>query len=364
LDRAVDALGRHEEMKYRELGKTGIQVSEIGFGCGPSSGLIVYGSREERRTTLARALDLGVTLYDTAPMYGNLHSEENLGETLKDLGVRPLIGTKVSVAGEDLNDVAGAVRRSLDESLKRLRVDTVDILYLHQTLLDRPAPPPRPPAVTYSSTGDEYLGPSYGGLTADQVLGPGGVADAFQELKKEGKVRSIGVSIYIGDIGAIRRVIDSGRFDCAQIYYNILNPTAAIPPPAGFQGPDRGQTIPMAASQGMGVAVIRPLELGALTGRDERHPQGIVEQGPEYERNYRRAEALEFLATEGNQTLAQASLRYALSTPGISTVLVGFTNIRQIEEAAAASDRGPLSPEDLERINTLYQNDFGLAAVR
>ncbi|HLF77743.1 MAG TPA: aldo/keto reductase [Dehalococcoidia bacterium] len=352
-------------MKYREFGKTGLRVPEIGFGCGPSSGLIVYGSREERRTVLARALDLGVDFFDTAPMYGNLHSEENLGETLQDLGAHPTISTKVSVFPEDLDDIPAAVHRSVEASLKRLGVDTIDIYYLHSMILDK-APPPGPASkVVYSSTGEEYLGPGGRGLTAEQLLGPGGVADAFDQLKAEGKVRCAGVSIYTGDApAAIHRVIDSGRFDCAQIYHNILNPTAAIPRPEGFTGPDRGQTLPKAAAQRMGVAVIRPLELGALTGVDERHAQGKVEQGPEYERNYRRSEALSFLATEGKQTLAQAALRYCLSTPGVSTIMVGFSNVRQIEEAAEASDRGPLPPEDMERINALYRSDFGLAAAR
>ncbi len=118
----------------------------------------------------------------------------------------------------------------------------------------------------------------------------------------------------------------------------------------------------------MGVVNIRPLELGMLSGQDERHPEGIRERASRGDRgadfgrdNLRRSQAMEFLTEDGSQNLAQVALRYVLSTPGVSTVLAGFTNARQVEEAAAASDMGPLAGEDLARIATLYRSDFGLA---
>ena len=84
-------------MQYRKLGRTGIQISEIGFGCGGNAGLMVKGTREEQRNAIKCALDLGINYFDEAPDYGDGLSESNLGRMLKELGVRPYITSKVEV---------------------------------------------------------------------------------------------------------------------------------------------------------------------------------------------------------------------------------------------------------------------------
>ncbi|MPZ16175.1 MAG: aldo/keto reductase, partial [Chloroflexi bacterium] len=126
-------------MKYREVGNTGIRVSEIGFGGGGNAGLMVRGSVEEQRDAIFRALDLGINYFDQAPDYGTGISETNLGRVLKDLGVRPYVTTKVEVREQNLDDIAGHVVRSVDESLNRLGVDYVDFLQIHNgPVLTRP----------------------------------------------------------------------------------------------------------------------------------------------------------------------------------------------------------------------------------
>ncbi len=107
-------------MEYREVGNTGVRVSEIGFGGGGNAGLMVKGSPEQQREAIGRAIELGINYFDQAPDYGDGVSETNLGRVLKELGVRPYITTKIEVRESDLGDIAGHVERSLDQSLSRL----------------------------------------------------------------------------------------------------------------------------------------------------------------------------------------------------------------------------------------------------
>ncbi|HAJ00144.1 MAG TPA: aldo/keto reductase, partial [Dehalococcoidia bacterium] len=118
-------------MNYRDVGNTGIRLSEIGFGCGGNAGLMVKGTPEQQREAIQTALESGVNYFDEAPDYGDGVSETNLGQALKDLGVRPYITTKVEVRVDNLDDIAGHIVRSVDQSLERLGVDYVDFLQLH-----------------------------------------------------------------------------------------------------------------------------------------------------------------------------------------------------------------------------------------
>jgi aryl-alcohol dehydrogenase-like predicted oxidoreductase len=115
----------------------------------------------------------------------------------------------------------------------------------------------------------------------------------------------------------------------------------------------------------MGVIVLRALEAGILTGRTDRHPLsgGAPMVSPDDRANLARAEALRFLAEDGAQTMAQAAIRFALSRPEVSTVLVGFSDVSHMEEAAAAAGAGPLPADALARIADLYRTDFGLMAT-
>src|SRR4051794_28314163 len=112
-------------MQYRSLGRTGLQVSEIGFGCGNTAGLLTGGQYEEQRRAIERALAVGINYFDTAPNYGERvyergRSESNLGKVLRELGARPHVGTKIELHAPHLADIPGSVARSLDESLERL----------------------------------------------------------------------------------------------------------------------------------------------------------------------------------------------------------------------------------------------------
>jgi len=268
-------------MKYRVLGRTGLQVSEIGFGCGAVGGLIIRAPLKERLAAVNRALELGINYFDTAVAYGNGQSEENLGEVLKSVKPNLILATKFGIVREDLNDIGGAVRRSLYFSLKRLGRASVDIFQLHT------------PVVLED---DE----SSRGIALNHVLGPGGVADALDNLRSEGLIRFMGFT-GLGDTQALLQVIESRRFDLCQAYINLLNPSAAEDVPANFTGQNFGGLIRKASQNGIGVAAIRVLAGGALGGEVSRTGYaaptvgGALATGGEYEADRNRAGKLGFL---------------------------------------------------------------------
>lgn len=335
-------------MDYRAFGSTGLQVSEIGFGCGNTAGLMVSGTPEQRREAVQHALDLGINYFDTAPTYGDGLSETNLGQTIRELGVRPIISTKIAFWPRDLDDIPGSTIESVDTSLQRLGLDRLDILFLHNRV-----------------AGERTLKNNAVGslLSVNDVLGPRGVLETLKRLQTQGKVRFIGVCPTDGEPEANRQLILSGGFQCVQLIYNLFNPTEGRTPPIGFRGADYGQSIELARERGLGVDVIRSIAAGALSGLEERHPVsgGSWAERPEanaqYQAEVRRAQSAQFLAVDG-QTLAQAAIRFALTNRGVSSVLVGFSDLHQIDDALAASQKGPLTAADLERIERLYQEGF------
>ncbi len=163
-------------------------------------------------------------------------------------------------------------------------------------------------------------------------------------------------------------VIASGRFDTVQAYYNLLNPSAGEPVPAGFPGQDFRDLMAAAAARHMGVIVIRSLAGGALGGPAAR--QGLASDNPgamvpgnDYETDVRRAGAVAFLTGEG-WSLAQAGVRFALDNPSTSTVMVGFSDEAQIDAAVAAAGAEPLSAEARAKLRALWAADRGLAPPR
>src|SRR5438128_8466511 len=120
-------------MEQRPLGTTGLTVSALGFGCGAVGGLMVRGNAAEQRQAVSRALDAGITYFDTAASYGDGLSEEHLGQVMRDLGAwsQVVVGTKVRLRPEEQREPAKAVRASIEASLERLGRDDVDLLSLH-----------------------------------------------------------------------------------------------------------------------------------------------------------------------------------------------------------------------------------------
>ena len=324
-------------MKYWRLGRTGLEVSVLGFGCGVVGGLLVRGDRRDMVSVLARAIELGINYFDTAPTYGDGLSENNLGLVLEELKSDVLVGTKVLLMAEDMEDIERAILESAEESLKRLRRGCVDLIQLHNPV----------------------------GLQRQPDQGRVGVDDvelsiqAFQKLQRQGKVRFWGIT-GLGDTAALQRVVAAGHADTIQCCFNLINPTAGVQTPAGFPFQDYGQLIDHAARSQMGIIGIRVLAGGALSGSDARHPNAArtvkpIASGRDFTDDVERACRFNFLVEERYvSSLVEAAIRFAITKEEVSTALVGISDLAQLEQAAEFANRGPLPPEALRRLNKVW----------
>jgi D-threo-aldose 1-dehydrogenase len=326
-------------MRYRHFGKTGLQVSELIFGGGWVGGILIHQDEATKRAAIARALEAGINLIDTAPSYGDGESERALGWLLEDVADKPYLATKVRLDLGRLDDLAGQVERSLEQSLERLRCDSVELFQLHNPIGPQ--------------TSGERIG-------VDQVLGEDGVADTFDRLRERGLFRLTGITA-VGETGAVREVIASGRFDAAQVYYNMLNPSAGQDMPPAWQGRDFRGLIATCKEHGVAVINIRVLAAGVLA-TDVRHGREVPMM-PEADlpSEERRARAVFARLGERYGTGAQTAIRFALANPDIAGIEVGMAELGHLEEALAAAEMGPLPDDALAALREVYAAGFGAA---
>jgi aryl-alcohol dehydrogenase-like predicted oxidoreductase len=325
-------------MQLRSFGRTGMQLSVLGFGCGAVGGFMVRGAAADQERVVARAIAAGVNYFDTAVQYGNGESEINLGRVLQRLKpTNVVVGTKVRVPPSEFGRIADTITKSLEGSLARLGLDRVDIFHLHNP-------------VTEAGGGTA--------LSVRQVLDD--VVPAFQRLRAQGKIRFLGMTA-VGDTAALNRVIDARAFDSAQVVYNMLNPSAAEELPENYPAQDYGRMFDHTQAAGVGVVGIRVLAGGALSGSAERHP--IAGPAPEpigsamnYDADVDRSRRLIALVEEGFAgSLSEAATRFALSHPAMGTILVGLATPQQFEDALAAVLKGPLPREALDGLSAQRQ---------
>jgi aryl-alcohol dehydrogenase-like predicted oxidoreductase len=328
-------------MEKRRLGRTGLEVSVLGFGCGAVGGLMVGGEPADQERAVARALELGINYFDTAAMYGNGRSETNLGRVVKSLKPDIYIGTKVRVPPVAPRQIGEAITQSMEASLRRLQLERVDLFQLHNHITLREEP---------------------GAFTPQIVLGE--VVPAFDRLREQGKTRFFGITA-VGDTPALYEVVDAKAFDTAQVSYNALNPSAGTTVAADYPAHDFGNLLAHTESAGMGVIAIRVLAAGALSGTETRHPLGSpqvepIGSGSSYRVDVERARRLEALVRDGfAASLVEAAIRFVIAHRAVSTALVGYSTLQQLEYAAAAVEKGPLPPEALNRLAALQQGFVG-----
>ena len=320
-------------MEYTDLGRTGLQVSRVGFGGAGIAQSWGPTTVEESVRAVHRALDLGINFFDTAPGYGKTKGEEVLGIALQGRRDQAIVATKVLVAAEEMDDVEGTVSRSVDASLRRLRMDAVDVLHVHNVFT-------------------LHRGELPNSLTADDVLGP--VLETYQKVQQAGKTRFIGLSAWEPHMPSMKRMMESGYFDTVLAFYNLFNWTSQEAPLPGFPRFDNGQIIPLAKSLGMGVIGIKAHAGGALSQQVDRpvQPGSVVEQ------DAAKSKSLSFLLEGPIRTLSQAAMIFCLMNQDIATTVPGVKNVVETEENAGCIDLPPFPPNHLDRLRELYAHDF------
>ena len=315
-------------MKYRRLGSTGIQVSEIGFGTwgigGSVNGDVAYGptdTRESKRA-LRRAFDMGVTFYDTSDFYGFGHSESLIGQELHDVREQIVIATKVGLldANGSLDFSPQHIRSSLGKSLCRLRTDYIDLYQLHS------------PAIDLLERDDRVL-------------------SLLQSFQEQGKIRAYGISVRSPDDGLI--AVSEYGFKALQVNFNMIDQRAA-----------ENGLLALCEKRDVGIIARTPLCFGFLTGQysdsakfhsldhRRRWPREQINRWVEAFRLFADA-----LVNSETQTQAQIALRFCLSYPSISTVIPGMRTRQHVEENVLASELGPLLKSEQMTCEEICKNN-------
>lgn len=319
-------------MRYRELGRSGMSVSEIGYGAwGIGESSWVGATEDESLRALHRAVDLGVNFIDTARGYGE--SERIVGQVVRErAGDEVLVATKVPPKNgiwppADGTDPAEAfpgdyIRATLETSLRASGLDHFDVLQFH--------------------------------VWHDEWVGRGDWLETVTELKREGKIRLFGVSVNDHRPGSALALVRSGAVDSVQVIYNVFDQSPA------------DELLPACEEHGVGVVVRVALDEGGLTGRitaDTTFPEGDWRN--RYFRDDRPAQVERRVAAIvadlgiGPDAVAEHALRFVLSSPAVSTVIPGMRSVRNVERNTALSDGRPLTPDQLAVLaKHRWQRDF------
>lgn len=324
-------------MKHRTFGRSGIKVSEIIFGGGAVGGILIHQDDATKREAIRRALAGGINWIDTAAQYGNGKSEEALGWLLPEVKATPYLSTKFNLDVENLQDIPAQIEARLMASLARLKRKSVDLLQLHNRIGAKP-----------------------GGrvMTVEQILGKNGVADGLDRLREKGLIRHMGITA-IGEAASVCEVIRSGRFDSAQVYYNLLNPSAGRRMPEAWTGHNLAGIIEACRANKVAVMAIRIFAAGIIATDERTGREGILTTDTSVAEDERKTRAV-FDAIGADQgTRAQVALRFVLSNPDISGAVIGIAELHHIDEALQAAEMGPLPAPVLARLDALYEDDFG-----
>ena len=313
-------------MDIRKFGNTNIKTSAVVFGGGFVGGILINADDETRRKAIRMALDGGVNWIDTAPMYGQGRSEKAIGWLLGEIYEDPIVSTKVNLDTTRLNDIAGQVEESLTTSLRLLDRSMVDIVHLHNCI--SPATKGR-------------------NLEVERVIGTGGALEALEAMRDQGLTRYIGITA-LGDTACCTEVVNTGRVHSAQVYYNMINPSAARGPGHGFPGQNFAGLLKACKAHGVGTMGIRVFAAGILA-TDARHGREIIitDDTDVSSEEVRTRTAFSKLGMEGKDhtvygTRAETALRYVLSEPMIDCAIVGLAELDHLRQALNAAAAGPL----------------------
>ena len=311
-------------MQYRTLGRTGIRVSEIGFGAwaiggsAEASGVpIGWGksSDDDSLAAIRRARDLGVTFFDTADSYGFGRSESLLGIVLSRHRKDVVIATKVGVVRTSTGDLRKDfskqhIYHAVDGSLKRLRSDYIDVYQMHNPTIDD--------------------------------LQRGEIQEVMEQLQDDGKIRFWGVSISTVQEGL--EIVRRGWGHTLQVLYNVLNQAPA------------DELLPLAKDRGFGVIARVPLASGLLTGK---YREGATFPADDIRQSFltsrrlsevtQRVDEVKAIVGGTARSIAEGALRFLLANDAVSTVIPGARNARQVESNVAATEAA-LPPDVVQKL--------------
>ena len=308
-------------MRHRQLGRTGLHVSELGYGAWGIGQFMWLGAEDdESLRALARAFELGVDFVDTALAYGEGHSERLVGDAVRAFGGDIRVATKIppknyqwpARAGVHADEAFPAdwVVECTETSLRNLGFDAIDVQQFH--------------------------------VWSDEWVDQGTWREGIERLKADGKIRHFGVSINDHQPETALRLVESGTVETVQVIYNAFDQSPA----------DRLFAATIEA--GVGVIVRVPFDEGSLTGRirpDTTFPEGDWRN--DYFRGDRKREVWERVNAIADElgvpvdSMPEIALRYCLSHPAVSTVIPGMRSTRNVEANAASAERGPLDEDTL-----------------
>jgi len=194
-------------------------------------------------------------------------------------------------------------------------------------------------------------------MTVEQILGKGGVADGLERLREKGLIRHMGITA-IGEAASVCEVIRSKRFDWAQVYYNLLNPSAGRSMPAGWTGQNLGGIIEACRDSGVAVMAIRIFAAGVIATDERTGRESVLLADTSVAEDERKSKAVFDAIGTGQGTRAQVALRFVLSNPDVSCAVIGSAELHHIDEALQAVEMGPLPQDVLARLDALYASDF------
>jgi D-threo-aldose 1-dehydrogenase len=197
-------------------------------------------------------------------------------------------------------------------------------------------------------------------MTVEQILGRNGVADGLERLREKGLIRHMGITA-IGEAASVCEVIRSKRFDSAQVYYNLLNPSAGRSMPKAWTGQNMGGIIEACRNNDVAVMAIRIFAAGVIATDDRTGRESVLISDTSIPEDERRTKAVFDAIGTDQGTRAQVALRFVLSNPDVSCAVIGSSELHHIDEALQAAEMGPLPPHVLARLDALYENDFGRA---
>ncbi len=312
-------------MRYRKLGRTEWNISEIGYGAwGIGGKQWLGGEDEESLRALRRAIELGVNFIDTALAYGEGHSERLVGKIVRETSAKIYVATKVppknllwpARPGIGIEEVfpKDYIVRCTEKSLRNLNLDTIDLQQLH------------------------VWNPDW--------IGRDEWRRAFEDLKTSGKVQAVGISINDHQPDTALEIVATGLIDTVQVIYNI------------FDRSPEPQLFPLVQKMNVGVLARVPLDEGALSGtitEDTVFPEGDFRNfyfsGDRKREVVEHVNALKKDITDVPGTLADIALRFCLSHPAVSTVIPGMRRVSHVESNCAVSDAGPLPQATMQKLS-------------